>query len=133
MPFQFEFASAHWILRARFFGVVDDVELSQFYASTSGYVRQTRARVGVTDFSEVTDFHVSPAAVTALATSPPIVTDHSFVRIVVAPAPSIFGLSRMFQILGEQTRPKLVVVHTRDEAYAALGISDPQFEVVELK
>jgi len=42
-----------------------------------------------------------------------------------------FGLSRMFQTLGESTQPLLEVVRTMDEALAALGIPAARFEPLE--
>lgn len=52
-------------------------------------------------------------------------------RVVVAPQKHAFGLFRMFQIAGEDTRPLLQVVHTMDEAFAALGVQSPHFEPLE--
>lgn len=131
MPFQFEFDANHRVLRARFSGVVDDAELHQFYAAIPAYLQRTGARAGITDLSDVTNFQVSPAAITALATSSPAAKDRLFARIMVAPTPHEFGLSRMFQILGEQTRPSLLVVHTREEAFAALNLKNPHFEPLD--
>jgi hypothetical protein len=47
---------------------------------------------------------------------------------IVAPTDFGFGLARKFQMEGEHTRPLLEVVHTMDEALAALGIRSPHFE-----
>ena len=52
-------------------------------------------------------------------------------RIMVAPATVGFGLARMFQLMGERTRPLLKVVCTLDEALAALGVKSPRFERLE--
>ena len=51
--------------------------------------------------------------------------------VIVAPATAAFGLSRVFQFLGEPKRPQLQVVHTMEEAFAALGIQSPHFEPLE--
>jgi len=67
-----------------------------------------------------------------LANEEPAVTDPAKrPRIVIAPTAVGFGLSRMFQIVGESKRPLLEVVRTMDEALAALGIQSPQFEPLE--
>lgn len=42
----------------------------------------------------------------------------------------IYGLARMFQILGEKNRPELQVVRTLDEAYTMLGVEFPDFHPV---
>ena len=52
-------------------------------------------------------------------------------RVIVAPTNLEFGLARMFQIQGESARPLLSVVHTLDEALAALGIRFAHFEPLE--
>jgi hypothetical protein len=52
-------------------------------------------------------------------------------RVMVDPTNLEFGLARMFQILGESARPLLSVVHTLDEALAALGIQFARFEPLE--
>jgi len=46
-------------------------------------------------------------------------------RVIVALQTHVFGLARMFQILVENTRPLLSVVHTLDEAFAGLGVQSP--------
>jgi hypothetical protein len=38
---------------------------------------------------------------------------------------------RMFQIVGESSRPLLHVVRTVDEALTALGVESPHFEPLE--
>jgi hypothetical protein len=52
-------------------------------------------------------------------------------RFIVAPATVGFGLSRMFQIVGEPTRPLLSVVRTLDEALAALDCQFPHFQILD--
>jgi hypothetical protein len=49
-------------------------------------------------------------------------------RIIVAPQTYGFALFRMLQLLGEPANPLLQIVHTLDEAFAALGIPSPHFE-----
>lgn len=53
-------------------------------------------------------------------------------RVIVVKSSSGFGFARMFQIVGEAKRPLLEVVHTLDEAVAALGIQSPQFTPLEM-
>jgi len=51
-------------------------------------------------------------------------------RVLVIPQTFIFGLARMFQILGEKNRPELQVVRTMDEAYHLLRVERPEFHPV---
>jgi hypothetical protein len=53
------------------------------------------------------------------------------IRIIAVENPTGFGLARMFQILGEETRPKLQVVRTLNDALVALGAQSPHFEPLE--
>ena len=52
-------------------------------------------------------------------------------RVIVASKKHVFGLSRMYQIMGESSTPLLKVVHTLDEALAELGVQSPLFESLE--
>lgn len=63
----------------------------------------------------------------ALAGEEPAMAD-AHPRVIVAPTQELFGLSRMFQIAGEEKRPRLTVVRTLEEAYAKLGLQAARFE-----
>ena len=91
----------------------------------------TDARAGILDFSSVTEFAVSSEIIRQFAHQEPAMPDASRPRIVVAPQTHAFGLFRMFQLTREDSRPRLTIVHTMDEAFAALGVQSPQFEPLE--
>ena len=65
-----------------------------------------------------------------LARIKPIMPDPSRPVILIAPTPDLFGMGRMFELQGADTRPNLRVVRTGDEAYAILNVRDPQFAPV---
>jgi hypothetical protein len=69
-------------------------------------VAKTRPRAGITDFASVTSLEVSPETIRDLASLPLAMPDPVQPRVIVAPAPDVFGLARMFQLEGEQTRPE---------------------------
>jgi len=48
--------------------------------------------------------------------------------VMVAQAPIIFGMLRMFEMVGDRTRPGFHVVRTEREAFAVLGVLEPKFE-----
>jgi hypothetical protein len=78
--------------------------------------------------SNVTAFKVSSQMISELAGRAPALPNPSLPRIVIAPAPSVYGVARMFQLRGEVTRPNLHIVHTPEEAWAILGLKkEPQF------
>jgi hypothetical protein len=132
MGFRFEFDPANKILLFRCEGRLTDESLAEYYRAARKYSTATDASVGIFDSSLVTDFAVSSEFIRALANQEPAMPDaFKRLRFIVAPTTVGFGLARMFQTLGEPTRPLLKVVHTLDEALAALGIQSPQFELLE--
>jgi hypothetical protein len=128
MPHQFDFDSTHRILRCRFVGCVSDEELREYYRTAAQYIAQTDAVAGLTDFSEADAVEVSPQTIRELASLPPVIAEESRIRCVVAPTNKVFGLARMFELQGGQTRPNLHVVRTLKEALAILGVLAPKFE-----
>jgi len=129
--FRFEFDPVNKILRARLEGRFTEEALKELCEAARKYSTATDARAGILDLSLVTEFAVSAESIRQLAEQEPAVMDASRPRIVVAPSPVGFGLVRMFQIMGEPTRPLLRVVRSMDDAFAALGIQSPRFELLE--
>lgn len=116
----------------RFEGRLTDESLAESYQAIRKHSIATDARMGIWDLPSVTEFGVSTEFIRQLSNQEPAMPDPTRrPRIVVAPDPVGFGLSRMFQVMGESTRPLLNVVHTLDEAFAALGVQSPHFEPLE--
>jgi hypothetical protein len=130
MPYYFEFDPVNRILRGRFEGAVTDELLKEYYGVAGGYFERTGARAGITDLSAVTSLEVSPLTIRDLASSPPAIQDRELPRFIVAAAPEIFGMARMFELAGQDTRPNLHVVRTMKEVCVILGITDLKFEPV---
>jgi len=82
--------------------------------------------------SGITSFEASPQTVRELAAMTPIIPDLDLLRVIVAPAPDIFGMARMFESHGEATRPNLHVVRSYKDALVIVGVQNPQFEPVDL-
>jgi hypothetical protein len=129
VPFQFDFNSEHHILRARFEGRVLESELREYYRQGRSVVAQTDPRAAITDFSDASSLDVSAQAIRSMAYAEPVLAA-PIVRFIVAPTPHMFGLARMFQIQGEQTRPNLHVFSTLQEVYDFLGVRDVHFDSV---
>lgn len=130
MPYRIAFDAQNRILRGQFDGRVTDDELKEFYRIAPDYIARFDPRVGITDFSAVTSFDVSPQAIRELANTPPAVPDPKRPRFIVAPSPQIFGMARMFELQGEKTRPSLQVVRTLEDVWDFLGVQEPHFEPV---
>ena len=130
MPYQVDFDTNNRILRARFLGRVTDDELGDVYRFGQEHVARFDPLSGITDFSNVTAVAFSPQTMRDLARTKPIMPDPSRPVIFIAPTPDLFGMGRMFELQGADTRPNLRVVRTADEAYTILNVWDPQFAPV---
>jgi hypothetical protein len=126
MGFVMEFDVRNNILRVTIVGRLTDAILSDCYATIARDVASHPPCRGILDFSEVTNLEVSSDTIRQVAAAPPAFpTGH--MRILVAPKALIYGMARMFQMLGEKTRPDLHVVHSIDEAYLLLQVESPEF------
>jgi hypothetical protein len=126
MGFVMDFDARHNILRVTLEGEVTDAILSNGCATAARHVVSRPPCRGIWNFSQVTRFEVSSDTIRRLAESPPIVVTGQM-RVVVAPQDLLYGTTRMFQLLGEESRPDLHVVRTMDEAYRLLGVESPEF------
>jgi hypothetical protein len=125
----FEFDSSNGILRCRLEGDVTDESLKECYEVACKYAALTNPGVGIMDFSNVASFNVSSQTVRELAYRAPRMLG-SQPRFLVAPTTHMYGLARMFQQYGSDTRPEVHVVRSVDEAYTLLGVPEPHFEPV---
>jgi hypothetical protein len=130
VPYQIDFDATNRILRARFIGRVTDDELKDVYRFGQEHVARFDPLAGITDFSEVTAVAFSPQTMRDLARTKPIMPDPRRPVLFVAPTPDLFGMARMFELQGAESRPNLQVVRTPEEAYRILNVRDPQFEPV---
>ena len=128
MAYLFEFDSKNRILRSRMTGRVTNDEIVEYYRAVPKYVALTDPLAAILDLSAVTVLDVSPEKVRELAKAEPAVSDPRRPRIVLAPSAQAYGLMRMFEMLGEQTRPNLHVVRDEAEVWAILGILEPHFD-----
>jgi hypothetical protein len=129
MGHRFEFDPENKDLLVQPEGRLTDESLLEIYTGIAKYSVATDARAGIFDFSLVTEFAVTADTIRNLARQEPAMPDAVHrPRVLVAPATHVFGIARMFQIVGEHQRPTLSVVRTLDEAFAALGVLSPHFE-----
>jgi hypothetical protein len=77
----------------------------------------------IIDFTAVTKTNLSAHTVWSLATTKSIYSS-SAKHIIIAPTAFAFGLARMFQTLAEDSRPNLLIVRSRSEAYRVLGLEE---------
>jgi hypothetical protein len=116
----------HQVLSIQFEGTVTDEVLLSRYRQVREWMACNGQFSSISDFSHVTCFEVTSQGVEQLASNPPLVPDN-FLRIVVAPQDEIFGMARMFGMLGSSTRNKVYVVRTMAEARRLLGMGPLHF------
>ena len=89
---------------------------------------------GIFDFTAVESSQLSAESIRSLAEMIPAIPDvPGNLRVIVAPQPALYGLSRMFQILRDQQGIDMHVVHSLEEAYALLGLKTPDIGGVSVE
>ncbi len=126
MSYHYEFDSRSRTLLSAVEGRIDDSELEELYFGIRKLKYKDNALTGILDLTGVTDFDVRSETIRGLAHLPTIFEDPTL-RAVIAPTDFLFGMARMFQIRGSETREQLHVVRTLKEALVLLGVSSPQF------
>jgi hypothetical protein len=129
MAFVLDFDAKNKVLRITLEGQMTDAVLLDVYAAIARYVASHSPCRGIVDVSGVTQFDVSSKAIRQLAETPPAFPA-PYMRIFVSPKAHVYGMARMFQILGAETRPNLHIVRTMDEAYRLLQVESPDFSQV---
>jgi hypothetical protein len=128
MPYCFEFDPKNRILRCRFDGAIADQTLREFFGVAREYVAKTRPLAGIADLLAVTSFEATPETIRELASSPPVLPETRYPCFIVAASPPVFGMMRMFELGGQDTRPNLHVVRSMKEVCVVLGVPEPKFE-----
>ncbi len=123
------FDESHQVILIKFGGRLTDEILLSHFQRVKGWLTTHGPCSNITDFSDVTSFEISAKAVSQLAASSPLVPDE-FLRVVIAPQDEIYGMVRMFEMLGSATRDRLHIVRTISEAYEVTGIESPGFRPV---
>lgn len=129
--FKCELDATNRIFRGCFAGQVSDEELQAFDRLSAGYAARLLPRAGIVDLSEVTSFEAVPRTLRKLGEAPPIV--RNLVTIIVAPSIHTYAMSRFFEQHREKTDPNVYVVRTLEEAWAILGVTAPEFELIQEK
>jgi hypothetical protein len=131
MAYLFEFDSANRVLRVRFSGQVRDDDLLSYYRMAALMVGALDPLSLITDLSAVSSFQATPEMIRTLANYPPALPQPSRPCVIIASSDDTYGMARMFEIEGEATRPNLNLVRTVEEAWAIIGIQNPQFKPVQ--
>lgn len=130
MALRFGFDPIHRILAGWFSRQVTDEELTDFYRMATLIVNALDPLAGLTDFSGAEIINVTAETMRTLAKFPPIMPQTSRPRVVVAPMERVFELAQTFKLEGGATRPNLHIVRTIQEAWAIIGVNEPEFKTI---
>jgi hypothetical protein len=130
MPHHFEFDEKHRILLVVVEGEYGDDEQLGMNAAIRKRATELSVSAGIGDMSGVTAFNVSPT-VLQMSAREPAPYEPQTPRFLVATADLVYGMSRMYQIVGDKSRLALQVVRSRAEALEALGVKDAIFAPVD--
>jgi len=129
MAHHFEFDTEHRILRLVLEGDIEAEEFLGLNSKIAEHAHHLRPLAGITDGAGIASFNVTSQTLrtVALQGSPyPAATP----RYIVAPTDYLFGLARMYELVGNHAEGKLQVVRKLDEALADLGATKVNFERV---
>ena len=130
MACSFDFDPVNNILRYTWDGNLTDEVLFEGDAAGRRLLAARPPCRGILDFSKVTAVAASSQTIKGIASRAPAYGVGQAV-VLVAPKDVIYGLSRMFVLLGEEKRPGVCVVRTMQEAYDLLKIDSPQFSPID--
>jgi hypothetical protein len=120
MPYRLLFDRARRVIVVRFGASITEQALTGMRTAVRDFIAHEGRCRAIVDFTAVEEAKVPGHFVAQLAESGPIVKDE--VRILVAPRPEVFGLSRMYELHQPTTADHTLVFRTLAEAYAALGV-----------
>jgi len=129
MAHHFEFEAEHKILRLVLEGDVENEEYLRLSAAIQAQAQRLRPRAGITDGTSLANFNITTQVLRTVALQgSPYPPDTP--RYIVAPSDYLFGLARMYELVGNHSEGKLQVVRKLEEALADLAVTNARFERV---
>jgi hypothetical protein len=129
MPGHLEFDVEHKILLMVAEGEIRDTEILAAKSYIAEVVNRLRPSAGITDLSRVTRFDVSSETMRRAARQPSPYPPE-IPTFIVAPQEHLFGIARMYELLGASKRSNLRVVHSLEQALADLRVGPAKFETI---
>lgn len=124
MAVRFEYDAKQQLLLITFDGELLDEQLVSSYRLARQIGLRHEIKCGIIDGTGIVSFNISPDTVKSLAQHPTMFPERSR-RCIVVPQDFLFGMARMYQALGGETRDLLRVVRNLEEAYKYLDITAP--------
>jgi hypothetical protein len=126
MDYVVDLDPTHRVLRITVTTTVTDEVFSDLYRSVARLASEGDPYAAILDFSQTVDSPVSSETLRYLAAIRPAIPAGR-PRVVVAPQPVIFGLSRMLALHRDSMGVEVQVVQSIDEAYESLKVSPQDF------
>ncbi len=131
MAVLFQYDAAQQLFLVTFDGELRDAELRDAYRKTQQFATRFAIRRGILDGLNIRSFEASPETIRSLAHQAPMFPENTD-RCVVVTHDALFGMARMYQMLGGESRERLRIVRTLQEAYDYLRLKTPlQLETLE--
>jgi hypothetical protein len=103
-----------------------DESFTDVYRSLSHVAAKGGPYAAIFDFSQVGDFPLSANTIRALASTDTAVPVGR-PRVVVASAPALYGLARMFELIRNSMSGQFYVVHELGDAYHLIKVTAEDF------
>lgn len=130
MDYLLQFDPAHRAILITFGRVITKASALAVHQAVETLVATRGPCSSIVDLSITVKSELSPQFIRSLAAMSPAIPAGCR-KILVAPTPETYGLSRMFQTLREGTGDSIRIVYTLEEAYEYLDIGSPDFRVVD--
>lgn len=119
MPVVLKIDTRRKVVYSAFYGKLTDAELMDHRSAIASDPDFNPKYSEIVDFSAVTEADISNATLAAMASAPSLYHETAM-HIVVTPSPGLVQMVSKFKDLALSSRPNLVMVRTRDEAYEKL-------------
>lgn len=124
MAVHFEYDAAQSLLLITFQGELRDADLVDLYQKTQQCTARYSIERGILDGLNIQSFEATPEIIRSLAHKPSMFPEKSD-RCIVVGQDALFGMARMYQMLGGESRERLRIVRTLQEAYDYLHVETP--------
>jgi hypothetical protein len=126
MPYTVHIDEKFRILLVRFETLVTANDFESLHGDMLVFAQRHGNRDAIVDFTAVTSFTADVGYMRAIGRRPRVMKGAR--RVLVAPQPEIFGLSRMYGLhQSDASGEEPMIVHTLDEACTFLELEAPQF------
>ena len=130
MEFSLLYDRGHGVLLVKFGRVLTRAVHEALFPAAQRFVEKFGDRPAIADFSAVEEVGVDMQFWRELGRRPRVIRGAQ--RVLVAPQDQVFGMIRMYGLLQADSGDEPLVVRTLPEAYALLGIGQPDFRPIDV-